>query len=35
MKGYHIVWILALVAAYLIGTKYPTIGQSALSKVGL
>jgi hypothetical protein len=35
MKSWHIGMILVLVAAYLIGAKYPQLGTSALSKVGL
>ncbi len=36
VKSYHWVTVVAvLVVAYLIGVKYPSIGASALSKVGL
>lgn len=36
VKSYHWITVVAvLVVAYLIGVKYPSIGASALSKVGL
>ena len=36
MKPQHwVITVLVLVVAYLIGVKYPSIGQSALSKIGL
>jgi hypothetical protein len=35
MKGWHLGGIVLLIIAYLIGVKYPSVGQSALSKVGL
>lgn len=36
MKSYHWVTVaVVLIVAYLIGVKYPSIGQSALSKIGL
>lgn len=36
MKSYHWVTVaVVLIVAYLIGVKYPSIGQSALGKVGL
>lgn len=35
MKGLHIVLVLLVVAAFLVASKYPQVGQSALSKVGL
>lgn len=36
VKSYHwVVVALVLVVVYLIGVKYPSIGQSALSKIGL
>lgn len=36
VKSYHWITVVAvLVIAYLIGVKYPSIGASALSKVGL
>lgn len=34
-KGWHIMCVLVIVAAYLIGSKYPQAGQAAFSKVGL
>ncbi len=33
MKNWH--WILIVVAVYLIGVKWPGVGKSALSKVGV
>lgn len=35
MQNWHWGLIIALIAAYLVGVKFPSIGQSALSKVGL
>lgn len=36
VKSYHwVTVVVVLVVAYLIGVKYPSIGASALSKVGL
>jgi hypothetical protein len=35
MKGWHFGAIALLIAAYLIGVKFPSFGQTALSKVGL
>ena len=35
MKGWHIGGIILLLIAYLVGVKYPSFGNSALSKVGL
>lgn len=36
MKPQHwVVTVLVLVVVYLIGVKFPSIGQSALSKIGL
>lgn len=35
MKSWHLGMLVLLVVAYLVGVKYPSIGQSALSKVGL
>jgi hypothetical protein len=35
MKSWHLGFIVLLVIAYLVGTKYPATGQSLLGKVGL
>lgn len=35
VKAWHWGCILLLVAAYLVGVKYPSTGQTLLSKVGL
>ena len=35
VKGWHIGLIVALVIAYFVGVKFPSIGQAALGKVGL
>ena len=36
VKSYHWVTVaVVLIVVYLVGVKYPSIGQSALSKVGL
>jgi hypothetical protein len=35
MKSWHIGGIVLLLIAYLVGVKYPSFGQTALSKVGL
>lgn len=32
---WHIVLVVLIIIAYLVGTKYPQAGQAALSKVGL
>lgn len=36
MKAHHlVVVVLVILAVYLIGVKYPALGQAALAKVGL
>ena len=35
MKGWHLGLIVIVLVAYLVGVKYPSYGQSALSSVGL
>ena len=36
MRAHHgIVVILVLIFAYLLGVKFPSVGQAALSKIGL
>jgi hypothetical protein len=35
MKVWHLGFIVLLLAAYFVGVKYPTTGNTLLSKVGL
>lgn len=35
MKTWHLGLVLALVVAYLVGVKFPSVGAGLLSKVGL
>jgi hypothetical protein len=35
MKSWHIGFIVIILVAYLVGVKFPTYGQAALTKVGL
>ena len=35
MKGWHIGLIVIILVSYLVGVKFPTYGQAALTKVGL
>lgn len=32
---WHLMLVVLIVVAYLVGTKYPSLGNTALSKVGL
>lgn len=35
MKSWHIGLVVAILVAYLVGVKFPALGQAALSKVGM
>lgn len=35
MKAWHWGLLLAIVVAYLVGVKYPSVGTTVLGKVGL
>jgi hypothetical protein len=35
MKAWHLGIILLIVVAYLVGVKYPSVGTTVLSKVGM
>lgn len=35
MKSWHWGLIVAVVIAYLVGVKYPSTGQTVLSKIGM
>jgi hypothetical protein len=35
IKGWHIGIIVLIIVTYLVGVKFPSLGQGVLSKVGL